>query len=435
MADSKSQIDTIQCPKCGEVIPISEALRRQVAEEARASLQKELAPREQALTAKEEKLAQKEASLKKEELALEARLQDRLNAERAKLKRSALETAKAEIAVQLQDLQKEAESKNKEVKKLRENELQLLQEKRQLQSAKENLELEVARKISEERAQIREAALKEGDEKHRLKDAERELQLTQARKANEELRWKLEQGSQQLQGEVLELDLEHSLRNDNPSDDISEVAKGVYGADVLQVVKNGNGLTAGTIIWEAKNTKNWNDGWIAKLKTDQMSAKADTAVIVSEVLPKGIDGFGYKDGVWVTSRKLVPALTLAIRHTLLEVAQTRRAAAGKNEVVEALFKYATGPEFQNRVETIVRNFGEMKEDLEAERKQTTRRWAKRSKQLDLIIVHTAGMYGDFQGLIGSSMHDIPALEGDQSESDGLELAASAEDEHSPTFKS
>ena len=357
----------------------------------------------------------------------EARLQERLKAESEKLKSSALEAARAEVAVQLQDFQKETESKNKELKKLRENELQLLQEKRQLQSAKENLDLEIARKLDQERAQIRESALKEADEKHRLKDAEKELQLTQARKANEELRRKLEQGSQQLQGEVLELDLEHSLRNDNPSDDISEVAKGVYGADLLQVVKNRNGLIAGTIIWEAKNTKNWNDSWIAKLKTDQMSAKADAAVIVSDVLPKGIDGFGHKDGVWVTSRKLVPSLSMAIRHTLLEVAQSRRAAAGKNEVVEALFKYATGPEFRNRVETIVRNFSEMKQDLEAEKKQTTKRWAKRSKQLDLITVHTAGMYGDFQGLIGPSMQEIPALEGDQSEENDIELAASAEE--------
>jgi hypothetical protein len=427
MSDNKLSADKIKCPNCGELIPVSEALRRQVAEEARASMQKELAPREEAVVAKEERLAQREASLKKEELQLEARLQDRLKVESEKLKSSALETAKAEVAVQLQDLQKETESKNKELKKLRENELQLLQEKRQLQSAKENLELEVARKLAEERGQIREAALKEADEKHRLKDAEKELQLTQARKANEELRRKLEQGSQQLQGEVLELDLEHSLRNDNPTDDISEVAKGVYGADLLQVVKNRNGLIAGTIIWEAKNTKNWNDSWIAKLKTDQVSAKAEAAVIVSEVLPKGIEDFGYKDGVWVTSRKLVPSLSMAIRHTLLEVAQARRAAAGKNEVVEALFKYATGPEFRNRVETIVRNFNEMKQDLETEKKQTTKRWAKRSKQLDLIIVHTAGMYGDFQGLIGPSMQEIPALEGDQSEENDIELAASAEE--------
>jgi len=427
MLETKPSIDKIRCPNCGELIPISDALRRQVADEARASLQKEFAPREQAVAAKEENLAQKEASLKKEELALETRLQDRLKAEREKLKSSALETAKAEVAIQLQDLQKEAESKNKELKKLRESELQFLQEKRQLQSEKERLELEVARKLNEGRAEIREAALKEAYEAHRLKNAEKDLQLAQARKANEELRRKLEQGSQQLQGEALELNLEHSLRNDNPTDDISEVAKGLYGADLLQVVKNRSGLTAGTIIWEAKNTKNWNDGWIAKLKTDQMAAKADAAVIVSEVLPKGIDGFGYKDGVWVTSRKLVPALTLAIRYTLLEVAQARRAAAGKNEVVEALFKYATGPEFRNRVETIVHNFNEMKQDLEAEKRQTTKRWAKRSKQLDLIIVHTSGMYGDFQGLIGSSMQDIPALEGDQCEKDGLELAASAED--------
>jgi hypothetical protein len=419
--------DMIKCPKCGELIPLTETLHRQFAEEARASVQKELGSRQQALATKEQELAARELKLDENERTLDTRVEARLGTEREKLGEIVLQKARSELALQLQDLQKSVSVKDLELKKLRENELQLLQAKRQLQSDKEALELEVARKVDQERAHIRAAALKEADDGHRLKSAEKDLQLAQALKMNEELRRKLEQGSQQIQGEALELDLEHCLRADNPFDEIADVPKGVRGADIQQHVVNRTGLAAGTIIWEAKNTKSWNDGWITKLKADQVSAKADAAVIVSEVLPKGIESFGFRDGVWITTRKFVAPLTLALRHELLEVAQARRATVGKNEVVEALFKYATGPEFRNRVETIVRRFGDMKEDLEAEKRQTTRRWAKRSKQLDLIIVNTAGMYGDFQGLIGSAMQDNPTLEGNEDEQDDFELAAFAED--------
>ena len=204
-----------------------------------------------------------------------------------------------------------------------------------------------------------------------MKDAEKDLRLAQALNMNEDLRRKLEQGSQQIQGEVLELDLERILRNENPLDEISEVPKGIRGTDLLHKVTSRTGLVAGIIIWEAKNTKNWGEGWIAKLKEDQRAAKADIAVIVSDVLPKGMDGFGFKDGVWITTRRHVPALTVALRQGLMEVAQARRAVAGKSEVVEALFRYATGPEFRHRVETIAHNFIDMKEDLEAEKRQMT----------------------------------------------------------------
>jgi len=209
-------------------------------------------------------------------------------------------------------LEKDAAEKDRKLQEARGNELQLRKEKRDLEIAKKNLELEVARKVDAERQHIREDALKEAAEQHRLKDAEKDHKLQEALKMNEELNRKLQQGSQQTQGEVLELDLEDVLRDCCRFDEILPVPKGVRGADVLQRVNSRSGVCCGLIIWEAKRTKNWSDTWISKLKGDQQEAKADIAVLVTDVLPKDIDCFGMRDRVWITVPRHVPSLVAAL---------------------------------------------------------------------------------------------------------------------------
>lgn len=433
IANSRSR-DTINCPKCGEVIQVAETLRRQLSEEVNAEARKQLASEQQLLTAREKAIGERERELEASEENLEKRVAERLALEKTKVAREALVKARSEISVELADLKSSGAETAKLLERAQATELQLRKQNRELEAEKRRLELEVVRRVDAERQQIRAQALKDADEQHRLKDAEKDAKLSEALRVNDELRRKLEQGSQQTQGEVLEVELERTLRDVCPYDEISEVPKGVRGADVLQKVNNRAGVTCGLVLWEAKNTKNWGEGWIKKLKDDQRACNADVSVLVSDVLPKEVVNFGLKDGVWVTERRFVPPLVMALRETLMEIAQVRRATAGKSEVIEALFRYATGPEFRNRVESIARNFIEMKEDLDQERRLTTRRWAKRSKQLDLIIVNTSAMYGELQGLIGNEMKPIPALEeseleqGKDGERQVSQIAASAEED-------
>jgi hypothetical protein len=419
--------DTIKCLNCGKAIPINQTLRNQLAEEAKAELQQELTDRQQSLAAKEQELRIKEDKLQDSENEIAKRVAKQLAAEKAKLASTALEAARAEVSVQIQNLQSSADEKEQKLQKAEEKELLLLKEKRDLEEAKRTLDLDVARRLASERQQIRETALNEASVQHQLKDAEREQILQQVLKANEEMRRKLEQGSQQVQGEVLELELEQMLRDNCPSDEILEVPKGIRGADVLQRVNSRSGLSCGLIIWEAKNTKNWSDTWVGRLKENQREAKADVAVLVSEVVPEDVDSFGFKDGVWITKRRYVPALLLALRHTLSEIAQAKRVVASKNENIEVLFNYVTGPEFRHRVEAIASSFIEMKADLEKEKRTISRHWAKRAKQLDLIVVNTSEMYGDLQGLIGAPLKPIAVLESGDPEGTA-ELAATEDDD-------
>jgi len=256
---------------------------------------------------------------------------------------------------------------------------------------------------------VREKAKIEAEDALKLKVSEKEEQIASMQRRIEELKRKAEQGSQQLQGEVLELELEESLRSKFPFDTIDPVAKGEFGGDVLQGVVAPSGLTSGSILWESKRTKNWSDGWLAKLRNDQRNAKAEIAVLVSKALPKEIDSFSAIDGVWVTAPKYAVPLASALRQSLVEIAASKQTQIGQQTKMELIYEYLTGPRFRHRIEAIVEKFSDMQSDLDREKKTTMRLWAKREAQIQGVIESTVGMYGDMQGIAGQALQEIEGL--------------------------
>jgi hypothetical protein len=238
---------------------------------------------------------------------------------------------------------------------------------------------------------------------------EKEVQIAGMQRQIEELRRKAEQGSQQLQGEALELELESLLRGRFPRDLIEPVPKGEFGGDVLHRVLGPSEQLCGTILWESKQTKNWSDGWLAKLRDDQRSAKADIALIVSSALPKGVEAFDLIDGVWVAETRFAIPLAIALRQSLIEVATSRQAQEGQETKMALVYQYLTGPRFRHRIDAIVEKFTDMQTDLDRERKTMMRMWAKREAQLRGVLDSTAGLYGDLQGIAGRAMQDIESL--------------------------
>ena len=343
------------------------------------------------------------------EKSFELNLQQKLSEEREKIKSETTKEVRDVLSVEISDLKEQAAEKDRRLVEAEKAELLLRKEKRELEEKGKRLELEVARRIDAERTKIQEDTAKQLQEEFRLKDAEKDKKLQDAMKVNDELRRKLQQGSQQTQGEVLELELEELIRTTFPMDQIEPVPKGVNGADVIQRVMSKSGHLCGTIIWESKRTKTWSDAWLSKLKDDQRYVKAEIAVLVSEALPKDCRDFGQYEGIWLSNPQCAISLAVALRTQLVEVAMTRLAAVGKNEKMEILYQYLSGSEFKQRVEAIVEAFVDMQKDLQDERRVMERRWAKREKQIQKVISNTSGMYGDFQGLIGSSLQTIPLL--------------------------
>jgi hypothetical protein len=170
------------------------------------------------------------------------------------------------------------------------------------------------------------------------------------------------------------------------------------------------GQQCGSIIWESKRTKTWSDTWLPKLRDDQRAAKAEVAVIVTQVLPKEVDTFDLIDGVWVTNPNSTLPVALVLRHALLDVATARNVSEGQQTKKEILYQYLTGPRFRQRVQAIVEAFSSMSEDLDKEKKVITKQWAKREEQIDRVMQSTVGMYGDLQGIAGKSLQEIEGLE-------------------------
>jgi hypothetical protein len=409
MTNDLHKLDTIKCPNCGQQIPVSEAIYHQIADQTRAQFKSESLEQQKKLAAKERELADKEKTI-------DQTVKQQVEGARTKLLKEAEATARQSVGVEIEDLKRRAAEKDQQLELAQKAELELRKQKRNLEEREKTLELETARKMDEERQKIQEETEKRLQDAYRLKDAEKDKKIQDATRVNDELRRKLEQGSQQTQGEVLELELEQLLANAFPSDRIEPVPKGVSGADALHRVINNSGHPCGLIVWESKRTKAWSDGWIAKLKDNQRSVKADIAILVSETLPKDCKNFQQINGVWISAPQCALPLAIALRSQLIEVEMAKLSAVGKNEKMEVMYRYVSGPEFKQRVEAIVEAFVDMQNDLLEERRSSERRWAKREKQIQKVISNTGGMYGDLQGLIGSSLQSIPLLtsgEGDE----------------------
>lgn len=393
----------IVCPYCRREIPLTEAISYQIREKVLKEVEVESRKREEELARREEALQQREKELKEEVLK-------RLNVEKAKIEAEAKRQAEERISVEIRDLEERLKEKEQRLEQAQKTELELRKQRREVEERQKALELELVRRLDEERGKIREQVATALAEEHRLKDLENEKKISDMLRQIEDLKRKAEQGPTQRTGEVLEIDLEETLKAHFAMDEIVPVSTGKRGADLLQRVRNPSGQECGTIIWEVKRTKNWSDGWIEKLKEDQREAKAEIAVIATMAMPREMSNFGVLDGVWVTEYSIAPCLATALRMSLIQVAYEKRAAVGKQEKMEALYGYLSGPEFSQKVEAVVKPFLSLKEDLEKEKAAMSKIWAKREKQIERVITNVSRLYGDMQGIIGASLPEIRSLE-------------------------
>jgi hypothetical protein len=372
---------TITCPHCKGEVHLTESLAAPIVEATRAQYEAKL---------RAERTAIAEAEAKKARLALTAEMD-----------RKAQELAELTSVLADRD-QKLAEAQQAQTDALR--------KQRELDDAKRELELSIEKRVQESLAATREQAKREAEGDLKLKMAEKEQTITAMQRQIEELKRRAEQGSQQLQGEVQELEIEAVLKQSFPSDAFTPVAKGEFGGDVVHAVARADGQPCGTILWESKRTKHWSEGWLPKLRDDQRAAKADLAVIVTHTLPKGVETFGHVDGVCVTGTRTFVPLAIALRHTLMELALARQAGEGQQTKMELVYQYLTGHRFRQRVTAIIEKFEEMHADLAKERTTMTKLWAKREMQIQAVLAATAGMYGDLQGIAGQAIETIEALD-------------------------
>jgi hypothetical protein len=366
--------DKIKCPKCGTNIPVTEVLKHRLNEQVNDEVEKRIV---------------------KEKGELEE-----------KIKKEFTENQNKELKILNGKLAIAEKEKEESIKK----ELEFIKKEEELADKLKRQELIIAQKLKEEKINIEEKIRKEEIEKNQFVIAEMRKQLEDTKKALTEAQRKAQQGSMQTQGEVVELTLEELLKQKFPSDIIAPVPKGVTGADITQKVFSKAGRECGLIAWESKQTKAWTEDWVQKLKDDGRNIKASVMVLVSEVLPKGLNNFGMYKGIWVANFSSVEGLTVALRNQMMAVSSALASQVDKDDKKDILYNYLCGPAFSSKIETIVETFVNMKTALDKEKTAFTKIWSVRETQIQRLTENTAKIYGEIQGIAGNKLPSIEVLE-------------------------
>jgi hypothetical protein len=407
----------IECPHCHKEIKLTESLAAPLVEATRQEFERKLAEKDTEVARREAQLRAEEQSVAAARNQIDAQIEEGIRRERQTIAAEEANKARRLVSDELEgkarelaDLEAVVKAKDEKLAEAQKAQAELIRKQRELDDQKREFDLTVETRVQESLGAVRDKAKREAEDELKLRLAEREETIASMQCQIEVLKQKAEQGSQQLQGEVQEMELETLLAAKFPADMVEPVPKGEFGGDIVHKVHSPSGQTCGTILWESKRAKNWSDGWLGKLRNDQRAAKADLAVLVSRVLPKETVAFDFIDGVWVVEPRCVVPVAIALRQSLLELSAVRQTNAGQQTKMGMVYEYLTGPRFRAHVESIVEKFTEMEADLAKERKTMTRLWAKREEQIRGVIESTAGMYGDLQGIAGKGLNEIEGLQ-------------------------
>ena len=403
----------IKCPNCGHQFPMEEAVSEEYKKNLREQMQAYKKQKDSELAIRESEYA---AQTAKKEAEFSQKLQQEKLQLQQSLEISLRKTIVTDFENKLQLLEQNNKDNEEKLKLSRQKELAFLQKEQALKTKEAELEISVQKKLQEERGKLSEELRKLEEQKGAAKETEYQLrvkelekQLDDQKKLAEEMRRKAEQGSMQLQGEVQELALEAMLQSAFPFDLISEVGKGVRGADCIQTVRNNFGQECGKIIYESKRTKDFGGDWIEKLRADMRSLGADVAVIVTQAMPKDMDGFGEKNGVWICSFAEVKALVNVLRDSIIKIFTATKNQQNRGDKMHLLYDYLTSNEFAEQWKAVREGFMSMKLSIQKERDAMERLWKAREKQLEKVLLNAAHVRGSIEGIAGMEAIDLNLL--------------------------
>jgi len=408
------QSKKIKCPNCEQEIDVNDILYQQVDEEIRKKYRDELKNEKNKYQRQLDSLSEEKEQFKKEKEqqnqkvaeAIKKGIKNEEKQLRMKIKTEIQEEQSDMVKILKEDLS-EKSSQLKEFNKAKSTIERLKREKDEL---RDSIEAESQKKFSEIIVKEKERIRKNEEEKSQLKLLEKENLIEQLSTKLKEAQRKVDQGSMQVQGEVLELAIEGWLRDKFPLDNIEEIKKGAKGADILQIVNTRDKQNCGTIYYESKRTKGFQPAWIEKFKNDIREKKASIGVLITETMPADMERMGLRDGVWICTFEEFKGLCLVLRQSIIQVSNAITAQENKGEKTVMLYNFLTGMEFHQQVEGIVEGFTQMRSDLDSEKRAVMGNWKKREKQIEKVVLNTINMYSSIRGIAGNAVQSVPLLE-------------------------
>lgn len=405
---------SIQCPNCGTIIDVNDILKHQLEDSIRKEFQQKATAQTKELELKNEQFEKAKAEFEAKKKQENELFTERLDREKKVAEKEITEKLKTKLAEENKDrllsMEKELSEKSEKLRELNKMEGEIAKLQREKLEMKEAIEAESQKQLNAALVLERDKIRKQEEEKNELKIKEYQKQSDDQKKLIEEMKRKQEQGSMQLQGEVMELAIEEWLASNFPLDSIDEVKKGANGADCLQVVNTRELQNCGSIYYESKRTKAFQPAWIEKFKNDIRDKKANIGVLVTEVMPAGMDRMGMRDGIWICTYEEFKGLSAVLRQSLIQVSQAVQAQENKGDKMAMLYDFLTSNEFRLQIEGIVEGFTQMQSDLDSEKRAMQRIWKQREKQIEKVVNNTLGMYGSIRGIAGNAVQTVRALE-------------------------
>ena len=415
----------IKCPNCGTSIDVQDILSHQLEDELKKKFNSQLTEEKKKFEKEFEILAKakeefEQKKLKENEL-FQGRVEAKLKEEKILLEEKLTKKNKEEYAEQFAMLQKELNEKSEKINELNKTKAEIEKLKREKDELKSTIEAESQLKLNQALIEEKEKIRKNEEEKNELKFKELLKQLEDQKRLTEEMKRKQEQGSMQMQGEVMELAIEEWLSAQFPLDSIEEIKKGVRGGDCIQTINTRTHQNCGSIYYESKRTKDFQIGWIEKFKSDIREKGANIGVLVTDAMPIGMERMGLKDGIWICSLEEFKGLSAVLRESIIQIYNAVTSQENKGDKMHLLYDYLTGNTFKLQVEAIVDGFTQMKIDLDSEKRAMQRIWKQREKQIDKVTINTIDMHASIKGIAGNAIQTVKALELPESENDIDEL--------------
>lgn len=415
--------NNIPCPKCGNIIDVENVIAGELEKKYQQEFKNKWNASLEQLNAEKNQLTQEqelfEAKKKREnELFIERLETEKIQMEK-KLRDQLSQTIATDYQNKIELLEFQRTEAEKKAEEARIKQLEFLKKEQELINKAAEIDIEIQKRLQEERSSLAEqirnqelqrVAMKEQEMSLKMKELEK--QLEDQKKLAEEMSRKAEQGSMQLQGEIQELVLEQLLRSTFPFDMVAEVPKGVKGADCIMTVRNQIGQECGKIIFESKRTENFGGDWIDKLKADMLSQNAQIAIIVTKTMPKGMEQFGEKNGVYICNFREVTSLTTVLRNAIIKIHESEKSQENKGDKMVALYNYLTSQEFKGNWMIMRQGFETLQQMLNKEREDFEKNWKKKSKQIEMIIMNSSQILGSIQGISGQDILEIQIEEND-----------------------
>ncbi|MFA6569947.1 MAG: DUF2130 domain-containing protein [Bacteroidota bacterium] len=399
-------IKQVECPNCGHKFLLEDFFFKKIETELSVKFQKEKLAYEQVLQAKQNELQKQNEALTDREKNVQELINKGVKSELFKQEKQIEDKIRSEFSAKIAHSNKELEELNKKNQELMLHQIENEKLKRQIETQKQEIELEFEKKFSQSLKEEKEKFVKSETEKIELKIQEKDTLIEGLKTKVSELNRKIEQGSVQLQGEAQEIIIEETLKLLFPFDEVNEIRKGQRGADVVHIVRNNLGQVCGKIYYESKNTKDFGKDWVSKLKEDNLKEKADVCVIVTQAMPDDIENLGIIEGVWICSYSYFRSFATAFRQFVVDYQSIVMVQANKGDKMGMLYDYLTSSEFRSQFEAMLDGFENLKKGYEDEKIRMTKIWGERQKQLDRILLNASGFYGSIKGIAGTSIPDF-----------------------------